>query len=135
MKAQTDTTTVSASYGFTAPPEVVFGVLTDPDRAARWLPGGGQVVAASAERIRISDGQRDHGYGVEIAGSGLRVRWQSLDDGGTHGAARVEDAPGGGSVVHAEVTTPDGDEKTVTDLLDEAMGALRSEVADNFNAG
>ncbi|MDI6099512.1 SRPBCC family protein [Actinoplanes sp. NEAU-A12] len=135
MKARTDTTSITGSYGFNAPPEVVFGVLTDPDRAARWLPGPGQVVAASTERVRIADGQRSRDYGVEIAADELRVLWRSLDSGGAHGVARVEDAPGGGSVVHAEVTAPDGDEKTVTDLLDEAMGGLRSEVSDNFNAG
>ena len=135
MKAETDTIRVSGSYGFNAPPEVVFSVLTDPDRAARWLPGTAQVDAAGTPKVRVTDGQRTGDYGVEIVADGLRVHWRSLDEGGAHGVARVEDAPGGGSVVHAEVTVPGSDEKTVTDLLDEAMGGLRSEVSDNFNAG
>ena len=134
MSAETDATRVSGSYGFNAPAEVVFGVLTDPDRAARWLPGSGVVDAASHDRVRINGGPpRD--FGVEVAPDDLRVRWRSLDSGGVHGDARVEDAPAGGSVLHAEVTVPDGDERTVTALLDEAMGGLRSEVSDNFNAG
>jgi uncharacterized protein YndB with AHSA1/START domain len=29
---------ISGSFEFTAPAEVVFGVLTDPDRTSRWLP-------------------------------------------------------------------------------------------------
>ncbi|WP_203935308.1 SRPBCC family protein [Virgisporangium ochraceum] len=31
---------ISETYDFTAPPEVVFDSLTDPDRAHRWLPSG-----------------------------------------------------------------------------------------------
>ncbi len=32
------TTRITGSFPFTAPPEVVFGFLTDPDRTYRWLP-------------------------------------------------------------------------------------------------
>jgi uncharacterized protein YndB with AHSA1/START domain len=128
---------ISRSYDFTAPAEVVFGVLTDPDRTSRWLPRGMNTESAGAERVRVRVGSRVHEYGVQVAPEELRVRWHSLDDSGVGGAARVEDGPAGGSVVHAEVAVPGrapGDEQ-VLNLLAETMLHLQRDVSDNFNAG
>ncbi|GAA4609190.1 uncharacterized protein YndB with AHSA1/START domain [Actinoplanes octamycinicus] len=122
------TSRVSGTYEFTGPAEVVFGVLTDPDRAARWLPAALGTESVSTSRVTVAGG-RD--YPVTIEPDRLRVSW---GEGGTHGQARVEDAPAGGSVLHAEVTAPVG-EQAARELLDETVRNLRSDVSDNFNAG
>lgn len=127
--AAVETTSVTGSYEFTGPAEVVFGVLTDPDRAARWLPGAESVTTRS-----VTAGGRE--FAVETAADGLRVTWHAVGDGGAHGSARVEDGPAGGSVLHAEVTVPAGaDEQQISGLLDQTMRNLRADVSDNFNAG
>jgi uncharacterized protein YndB with AHSA1/START domain len=112
--------TVTGQYEFNAPAEVVFGVLTDPDRAARWLP------------VDV-----DSGYDVTIVDDRLRVEWRSRDIPDLHGAAWVCDAPAGGSVTYAEVAVP-GDvagRERAQDVLSEAMRHLQRDVSDNFNAG
>ena len=124
-------THVSGSYDFTGPAEVVFDVLTNPDRAARWLPGALDAGSVTAKSVKAGAQE----YQVEVDPDGLRLDWRSAAEGGAHGSARVEDAPAGGSVVHAEVTTSAGDEQAVTAVLDEAMRNLQSDVSDNFNAG
>ncbi|GIF16368.1 SRPBCC family protein [Actinoplanes teichomyceticus] len=131
------TTGVSGSYGFTGPAEVVFGVLTDPERAPRWLSGAVRVDSAGTEAVKIRTGERVHDYQVEISTEDLQVDWRGSDQRGVYGFARVEDAPAGGSVVHAEITVPAsaGDRSAVKGLLDEAMRGLQAEVSDNFNAG
>jgi hypothetical protein len=76
-------------------------------------------------------------YGVEITTGKLQVRWHALGADEVSGSARVDDAPAGGSVVHAEVSLPDGlgDDSRVRALLAETMDHLRRDVSDNFNAG
>lgn len=113
---------VSDRYDFNAPAEVVFGVLTDPDRVTRYLP----------EELRDA-----HEYSVNVAADELEVRWRSLTDDDLHGTARVEDAPAGGSVVHADVAAPPSiaDEPHLREMLDETIHQLRRDVSDNFNAG
>ena len=126
-------THVSGSYEFTGPAEVVFDVLTDPDRAVRWLPGALDAESVTTESVKAGAQE----YRVEAVADGLRVDWRSVTESGAHGSARVEDAPAGGSILHAEVTAPAsaGDEQAVTAVLDEAMRNLQSDVSDNFNAG
>jgi uncharacterized protein YndB with AHSA1/START domain len=128
---------ISESYEFTAPAEVVFGVLTDPDRVARWLPRGMDTESASADRVRVRVGSQVHEYGVRVQAEQLRVEWRSQEDAGPSGTARVEDAPAGGSVLHAEVLLPgrDADQDQARDLLAESMRHLQRDVSDNFNAG
>ena len=128
---------VSGSYDFTAPAEVVFGVLTDPDRTSRWLPRGMNTASATGDQVRIRVGEQVHGYGVKVVTDHLELQWHSLDDSGPHGTAHVTDAPAGGSVVHAEVVVPArlADERRVRDLLAETMAHLQRDVSDNFNAG
>jgi uncharacterized protein YndB with AHSA1/START domain len=128
-------TRVNGSYTFTGPAEVVFGVLTDPDRAARWLPPGMRTASVTTDQVTVRAGEQDQRYGVEIVPDDLRVRWHPIDGSGPRGDARVEDGPAGGSVLHAEVTVPGADEKTVEGLLGEAMRNLQRDVSDNFNAG
>ncbi len=128
---------ISGSYDFTAPPEVVFGVLTDPDRTSRWLPRGMNTESADQGRVRVRVGAQVHEYGVQVVPDDFQVRWESLDDSGLTGTARVEDGPAGGSVVHAEVAVPGrpADDEQVQSLLAETMQHLQRDVSDNFNAG
>jgi uncharacterized protein YndB with AHSA1/START domain len=128
---------ISDRYDFNAPAEVVFGVLTDPDRVTRWLPTGMRAESVQDDRIRVEVGSRLHEYAVDVVPDELEVRWRSLDVSDLHGAARVEDAPAGGSVVQAEVDVPDGmaDDRRLRELLAETMRHLQRDVSDNFNAG
>ncbi len=128
---------VSDSYEFTAPAEVVFGVLTDPDRTSRWLPRGVNAESAETGRVRLRVGAEVREYGAEIVADRLQLRWRALDTEDLNGSVRVDDAPAGGSVVHAEVSVPDGvaDDGRVRELLAETMAHLQRDVSDNFNAG
>ena len=137
---QGDTTAavrVSGSYDFTAPPEVVFGVLTDPDRTSRWLPQGMNTESAALDRVRVRAGERVHTYGVKVVTDTFELQWHSEDVPGLHGTAQVGDGPAGGSVVHAEVSAPARltGEAHVRELLEETMVHLQRDVSDNFNAG
>jgi uncharacterized protein YndB with AHSA1/START domain len=128
---------ISDRYDFNAPAEIVFGVLTDPDRVTRWLPTGMRAESVRADRVRVAAGSRMHEYAVDVVPDELELQWRSLDISGLHGSARVEDASAGGSVVHAEVNVPGAivDERRLRELLGETMRHLRRDVSDNFTAG
>ena len=128
---------VSDSYEFTAPAEVVFGVLTDPDRAYRWLPHGVGAESAETGRLRLRVGPDIREYGAEITAEKLQLSWRALDADDVTGTVRVADGPAGGSILHAEVSVPDGlaDDTRVRELLAETMAHLQRDVSDNFNAG
>ena len=132
-----DDVRISGSYGFTAPAEVVFGVLTDPDRTTRWLPRGMTAESAGADGARIRVGEQVHAYGIKVVTDHRELQWHAEDTPGLHGSAQVDDGPAGGSVVRAEIVVPAGvaDESRARDLLDETMGHLQRDVSDNFNAG
>jgi uncharacterized protein YndB with AHSA1/START domain len=125
--------TIAESFEFGAPAEVVFGVLTDPDRTTRWLPVGVTAESAGGGRLLVRAGERTTAYEVEVVPGDMRLSWRSSSDDGLHGTAEVRDAPAGGSVVHAEVAVPDEDRGR--ELLTETMAHLRRDVSDNFNAG
>jgi uncharacterized protein YndB with AHSA1/START domain len=131
------TATITGEYEFNAPAEVVFGVLTDPDRTTRWLPAGMRTDSAAPDHVLVRAGSRTYGYDVTVVSDRLRVEWRSRDIPGLHGSAWVRDAPAGGSTTYAEVAVPDGvaDRQRAEDLLVEAMGHLQRDVSDNFNAG
>jgi uncharacterized protein YndB with AHSA1/START domain len=132
-----DDVRVSGSYDFTAPAEVVFGVLTDPDRTTRWLPRGLTAESAGPDQARIRSGTQVHTYGVKVVTDHRELQWHSQDVPGLHGTAQVDDGPAGGSVVRAEVVVPAGlaGEGQARDLLAETMVHLQRDVSDNFNAG
>jgi uncharacterized protein YndB with AHSA1/START domain len=136
--AEGDTTAViSRRAEFNAPAEVVFDVLTDPDRTTRWLPRGMRADSTGVDHVRVRAGSRVHEYDVSSAPDRLRVQWRSRESTGLRGAAWVQDAPAGGCVVHAEVNLPGGSASSerAEELLAESMGHLRRDVSDNFNAG
>jgi uncharacterized protein YndB with AHSA1/START domain len=131
------TSVVASRQGFDAPAEVVFGVLTDPDRTTRWLPRGMSTESAGTGQVRVRTGGQAYEYDVSAAPEQLRVEWRARDSAGPQGAAWVCDAPAGGCVVHAEVAVPGGgaDRQRAEHLLAEAMRHLQRDVSDNFNAG
>jgi uncharacterized protein YndB with AHSA1/START domain len=131
------TAVIGGQHEFNAPAEVVFGVLTDPDRMTRWLPVGMSTVSAGIDHVRVlADGQT-HEYDLRSVPEQLRVEWRSRDSAGLQGAAWVRDAPAGGSVVYAEVSIRGGntENERAQELLAEAMVHLQRDVSDNFNAG
>jgi uncharacterized protein YndB with AHSA1/START domain len=131
------TAVIAGQHEFTAPAEVVFGVLTDPDRTTRWLPLGMSTESASVDHVRVRADEQTYEYDVSLVPEQLRVEWRSRDSSGLQGAAWVRDAPAGGCVVHAQVVVPgEGARRERTeDLLAEAMRHLQRDVSDNFNAG
>jgi uncharacterized protein YndB with AHSA1/START domain len=128
---------IACQHEFTAPAEVVFGVLTDPDRTTRWLPLGMSTESASVDHVRVRADGQTYDYDVSSVPEQLRVEWRSRDSAGLQGAAWVRDAPAGGCVVHAEVAVPGGgaERQRAEELVAEVMRHLQRDVSDNFNAG
>ena len=131
------TTRITGTFPFTAPAEVVFGVLTDPDRTYRWLSEGVHVESAGPDSIKVKTGSETHEYAVSTDPARLRIEWRAPDDTGLTATAEVHDSPAGGSTVEAEVHLPGpaDDEKRANELLTHTMNRLQLEVSDNFNAG
>jgi hypothetical protein len=128
---------VSDRYAFDAPAEVVFGVLTDPDRVTRWLPLGMRAERVDADRVRVEVGGRSYECQVDLVPEQMRLGWRSMDVAGLRGGAQVQDAPAGGSFVLVEMNAPVAvaDEGHLRDVLAETMRHLRRDVSDNVNAG
>jgi uncharacterized protein YndB with AHSA1/START domain len=126
---------ISETYDFTAPPEVVFNSLTDPDRAHRWLPSGVRAERPDGHGLRLLTA--GPAFDLDTDADDLRVGWRSPDDPGLHAQARVVDGPAGGSRVRVTAAAPDGlvDEERARSMLAETMTQLQREVSDNFNAG
>jgi hypothetical protein len=104
----------SAERGVSAPPEVVFGTATDPDRASAWLPEPLRADGASAEQLSTEE---------------LRARWSAA--GQWSAEIRVEPADAGGSRMRLDLTgDADADR-----LADQALESLARAVADNLQAG
>jgi uncharacterized protein YndB with AHSA1/START domain len=129
-------TGIAETHHFTAPAEVLFGVLTDPNRVSRWLPRGLRA-EVGAGGIRVRSGEQVYEFGFHIITDDLRVNWRALDESGVAGSVWVEDAPAGGSVLRAKITLgdADGQESRARTFLQESMGHLQRDVSDNFNAG
>jgi len=98
--------TDKAAHHFAAPTRVVFTILADPERAARWLD------ADVAGRL-------------SVVPADLSVRWAPAHEGGSSGRALVRDANDGGSVVYLELFTGDRS----GEFLAGAMRRLAEEVA------
>jgi uncharacterized protein YndB with AHSA1/START domain len=106
---------ITQTYGFSAPPENVFDVMTDPDRAGRWLPDGVQVSA-----------------GADLRAEWVCAHWPQLS-----GSAHVRDGGSGDSEVDV-VIRGDGiepDASRIRTSVQEAVENLRRAVSDNFTAG
>jgi hypothetical protein len=115
-----------ATRGISAPPEVVFNTVTDPDRLAGWVP---QQLRAKADEHEVS-----------VVAERLRVEWRPAGSDGWTGALQVRDGSAGGAQVEVTVEPtgspadpPDGDD--VPSQLDGALTELDREVVDNLTAG
>lgn len=127
---------ISETFGLTAPPEVVFNSLTDPDRVNRWLPLGVRAERFDGHGLRLVTADASTAFDIDTDVDNMHVSWQSPDDQRLHARARVDDGPAGGSQVYMLVSIPDGtDEKRVHSVLAETMHHLQRDVSDNFNAG
>ena len=127
---------IAETFGFDAPAEVVFGVLTDPDRTSRWLPEGMTTESRDIGKVQVRSGAGTQAYEVATDPERLGLTWRSVEDTELHGTAEVRDAPAGGSELRAEVALPESaDEDRVRELLAEAARHLQRDVSDNFNAG
>lgn len=127
---------IAESFGFNAPAEVVFGVLTDPDRTSRWLPEGMNTESRDLDKVLVRSGAGTHAYEVETDPEQLRLAWRSVEDAELHGTAEVRDAAAGGTELRAEIALPaSADESRARELLAETMRHLQRDVSDNFNAG
>jgi uncharacterized protein YndB with AHSA1/START domain len=131
------TAVIACQHEYNAPAEVVFGVLTDPDRTTRWLPLGMSTESASVDHVRVRADGQTYEYDVSSVPDELRVEWHSRDPAGLQGAAWVRDAPAGGCVVRAEVVVPGGaaERQRAEELVAEAMVHLQRDVSDNFTPG
>lgn len=131
--------TYRAAQGFSAPPEAVFNVATDPDRMARWLPRQLRVAGTGRECLRVAwDPGDEHEYRLVVLPERMRVEWRPRGPHGWSGFLQVADSPAGGATAEVCVE-PTGEVRDapdqVPDLLGAAMMNLRREVADNFTAG
>lgn len=124
------------TYLVSAPPEVVYNTLTDPDRANRWLPSTVAAEVTGTERMTIcADGHvREYQLGRSL--HEMRLSWRSLDA-DVHGWARVREAPAGGSALDVEISLsqPGVRPDQVRGVVDEVVRHLRRDVSDNFTAG
>jgi hypothetical protein len=101
---------ISDTFGFTAPPEVVFNSLMDPERANRWLRLG--VRAERVDRgLRLVTADASAVFDIDTDVDNLYVSWRSPDDQRLHARAHVDDGPAGGSQLHVLVSIPGGDRR------------------------
>ncbi len=105
-----------AERGMSAPPEVVFNTVIDPDRAAAWLP----------EPLRQDGGRRPE----LVSETGMCARWCSDSAPGWSAEIRVEAADAGGAQVRLDLAGADAD-----GLAEKTLANLAREVADNLTAG
>ncbi|MEU3456393.1 hypothetical protein ABZ671_22765 [Micromonospora sp. NPDC006766] len=105
-----------AERGMSAPPEVVFNTVIDPDRAAAWLP----------EPLR-QDGDRRPEL---VSGAEMCARWCSDSAPGWSAEIRVKAADAGGAQVRLDLAGADAD-----GLAEKTLANLAREVADNLTAG
>jgi uncharacterized protein YndB with AHSA1/START domain len=146
-----------AEQGFSAPPEVVFNVVTDPDRLPRWLPEQLRVADTGQRCLRVAwidgdtradrdtagqDGAAADGpeYRLMVLPEQLRVEWRPSGPDGWAGYLQVRESPAGGATaeVCVEPTGRAGEDraaKRVPGIVDGSLANLRSEVADNLTAG
>lgn len=132
--------TYRAAKDFSAPAEVVFDVVTDPDRLARWLPGQLRVADTGRESLHVSwqDPPQQTEYRLVVLPERLRAEWRPSGPEGWSGFLQVRESPAGGATAEVCVEptghVPDQADR-VPGLLDTALANLRREVGENLTAG
>lgn len=123
----------SQDYSFSAPPEVVFNSLVDPDRTARWLPPGVSLQRLDSDRMVMRADGRHLRLQLSIDRQSMRINGQPANGSGSAGSVHVGQSPAGGSTVRVEIEGVDAGR--VQAFVDDAVQRLQSDVSDNFNAG
>jgi carbon monoxide dehydrogenase subunit G len=126
---------ITESFDFSAPPEVVFNNLTDPDRTDRWLPLGVRVRRLTGDRVLVEADGWSKELEVTSEPAELRLSGRATDRPDITADAVVEAGAAGGSVVRLRITAGEPNTALTRDFIREAMGRLQRDVADNFNAG
>jgi uncharacterized protein YndB with AHSA1/START domain len=130
-------TVIRDSFSVPAPPELVFHVLTDPDRISRWLPSSlsAEVLARDIVRISAASGAAD--FQRSAVPAELRLGWTRLDGAPMDADVRVEDSGGGGCTVDVTVRMAGEPvlEPQVRQLLRNGAERVCSDVEDNLTAG
>jgi uncharacterized protein YndB with AHSA1/START domain len=141
--------TYRAEQDFSAPPEVVFNVVTDPDRLPRWLPEQLRVADTGQRCLRVAwndppvrDGPPPDGseYRLVVLPEHLRVEWRPSGPDGWAGFLQVRQSAAGGSSAEVCIelcgqAVDDPVSGQVPRILDGSLANLRTEVADNLTAG
>jgi uncharacterized protein YndB with AHSA1/START domain len=130
-------TEITASFDFNAPPEVVYNSVTDPNRAARWLPAGVRMSRPGPHRAHVDAAGQSTEYELVDTPADLRLSWRSVRPPHLSGEVRVGDAPAGGSRLDVTVTTADDGPSpaAVRRILGKISDRLHRDVSDNFTAG
>ena len=123
----------SKVYSFSAPPEVVFNTLTDPDRAASWLPSGMSLQRQDGDRLVLRADDRAWQLRLSTDDEHMHIDGRAVDSSGLEGSLHVSQGPAGGSTMRVEVGTADA--TRLEALVDDAIERLSRDVGDNFNAG
>lgn len=141
--------TYRAEKGFSAPPEVVFNVVTDPDRLPRWLPDQLRVADTGRECLLVAwtdpptrEGPPEDGleYRIVVLPDQWRVEWRPSGPDGWAGFLQVHQSDAGGATAEVCVE-PTGQaegnpaSERVPEILDASLASLNGEVADNLTAG
>lgn len=127
---------ITATVDVPAPAEAVYGVLTDPARATRWLPVGMVAEPVTADRIRVRAYGRTTDVRLTRDEDALAVGWTTAGDPRLTAAAEVREAGAGGSEVRIRLGVPgEWSTERLHGLLDEFARHLRRDVDDNFTAG
>lgn len=126
---------ISDTFDFTAPPEVVYNSLTDPDRAHRWVPTGVRMRWLTGQRVRLEGPLGATEYDVTADTDDLRLTWQGTGTSMVRGTAEVLDGPAGGSQVRVTIDAPEHRATRVRAIIGEIARHLQWDVSDNFNPG
>jgi Polyketide cyclase / dehydrase and lipid transport len=123
---------ISQTFGCTAPPDLVFGTLTDADSAVRWLPSGVRVERLDGHRLRVVTGDSVAEYDITTDVVERRVTWACVKSPDLRGTVRVQDGPIGGSRLRITVSAADAAEvpRRMHNFLDQAMRHLERDLDD-----
>ena len=124
-------------YGLAAPPEIVFGTLTDPVRLTRCLPDGLVAESVGHGRLLIRDHIAAIAGAVRSTSDDLSIEWAWPYWAGLAGTVQVRDAGAGASTVTAQVTLGRAglDPASIRAWMATTADRLAQEVAENFTPG
>jgi hypothetical protein len=117
---------------FSAPAEVVYGIATDLDRWARWLPAGVSVAGTGPDALRVVWPGGAEAVQWLLAPEDLAATARLAGGVPWSGTLQVDDTPAGGSTAQLRI---DGDDGRLRSSAERALAYLDHEVADSLSAG